>query len=380
MDRAVSFTVPAGLRIAVTALVLATTVAACKGPGPAGAPPADPGAAAADTTPVEVVAVARRGIAASYTGTAALEPRAESQVVAKTSGVALQVLVEEGQVVAAGQPLVRLDPDRARLAAAQSEALLRKLETNYNRARQLVAQQLISAGEVDQMRYDLEQARAAYDMARLELSYTTVVAPISGVVASRDIKPGNFVQINSPIIRIVDSSRLEATLNVPERELATLRPGQPVTLVADALPGRTFNGVVDRVAPVVDTGTGTFRVVAAFAGQEELSAGMFTRLSINYDQRADALVVPRHALLEDGGEPAVYVVREGHAARVPLKLGYNDAGWVEVREGLAEGDAVVVAGKAALREGSAVQVLDREPAAEAAGKAPAQAAAAQATR
>jgi len=383
MDRVTSFTVPAGLRIAAAALVLATAVTACKKPG--GDAPAGDKAAAVDATPVEVAAVSRRAIAASYTGTAPLEPRAESQVVAKTSGVALQVLVEEGQQVRAGQPLVRLDPDRSRLAVAQSEAAVRKLETNYNRARQLVGQQLISAGEVDQMRYDLEQARAAYDLARLELSYATVVAPISGVVASRDIKPGNFVQINSPIIRIVDSSRLEATLNVPERETAKLRAGQAVTLMADALPGRSFTGVVDRVSPVVDTGTGTFRVVTAFDGADELSAGMFGRLSINYDQRADALVMPRAALLDDGSEPAAYVVRDGHAARVGLKLGYSDAGWIEVREGLAEGDAVVVAGKAALREGSAVQVLDRD--AKAASKAPAKAeakapakAAAQATR
>src|SRR5690606_6326580 len=375
MDRVVSPNAPAGLRAAVAVLVLAAALAGCK--GGAGAPPV-PQDPAADATPVEVAAATRRAIAASYSGTAPLEPRAESQVVGKTSGVALEVLVEEGQQVRAGQPLVRLDPDRARLTVAQNEALVRKLENNYNRARQLVEQQLISAGEVDQMRYDLEQARAAYDLARLELSYTTVVAPISGVVASRDIKPGNFVQINSPIIRIVDSSRLEATLNVPEREMAKLRPGQAVTLVADALPGRSFTGVVDRVSPVVDNGTGTFRVVTSFAGDGELAAGMFGRLSINYAQRADALVVPRTALLEDGGEPAVYVVRDGHAARVGLRLGYNDGGWVEVREGLAEGDAVVVAGKAALREGTAVQVLERDPPAEVAGKAPAQAAAAQA--
>ncbi|PAM60475.1 efflux transporter periplasmic adaptor subunit, partial [Acinetobacter baumannii] len=120
--------------------------------------------------------------------------------------------------------------------------------------------------DVDQLRYDLENVRAQYRLATLELSYTTVVAPISGVIASRSIKTGNFVQINTPIFRIVDNSRLEATLNVPERELATLRAGQPVTLSADALPGQTFTGVVDRIAPVVDSGSGTFRVVSAFDG------------------------------------------------------------------------------------------------------------------
>lgn len=331
-----------------------------------------------DAVPVEVAVASHRAVAASYTGTAALEPRAESQVVAKTSGVALAVLVEEGQRVTAGQPLVRLDPDRARLAVAQSEAQMRKLENSYQRAQKLVQQQLVSAADVDQLRFDLENARAQYRMTALELSYTTVVAPISGVIASRDIKPGNFVQINSPIIRIVDAGKLEATLNVPEREIAKLKPGQAVELVADALPGRRFGGVVDRVSPVVDTGTGTFRVVASFSGESDLQAGMFSRLSINYDQRADALVVPRTALLEDGGEPAVYVVRDGKAMRTRLKLGYDDAGWIEVREGLQPGEEVVVAGKAALREGSAVQVIGKEKAVAAA--VPAKAPAAQAAK
>ena len=315
---------------------------------------------ATDAVPVEVAKAERRAIAASYAGTASLEARAESQVVAKTSGVALAVLVEEGQQVRAGQPLVRLDPDRARLAVAQSEAQMRKLENSYQRAQKLVQQQLVSAADVDQLRFDLENARAQYRMATLELSYTTVLAPISGVIASRDIKPGNFVQINSPIFRIVDAAKLEATLNVPEREIAKLKPGHAVQLAVDALPGRSFSGVVDRVAPVVDTGTGTFRVVTAFSGADGLQAGMFGRLSINYDQRADALVVPRNALLEDGGEPAVYVVRAGKAQRTALKLGYDDAGWVEVRDGLEPGEQVVVAGKAALREGSAVQVIGQE--------------------
>jgi len=349
-----------GLRpvLAVAMLSTALLLAGCKGGGDAQAKAAED--KGPDAIPVEVEKVARRAIAASYGNTATLEPRAESQVVAKTSGVALEVLVEEGQQVRAGQVLVRLDADRAHLQAAQSSAQLRKLEANFQRAKQLEAQQMVSANDLDQLRYDLENARAVNRLANLELSYTNVVAPISGVIASRDIKPGNFVQINSPIFRIVDSSRLEATLNVPEREIAKLKPGQAVELTADALPGKRFTGTVDRVSPVVDTGTGTFRVVTAFSGDGELQPGMFGRLAINYDQRADALVVPRNALLEDGGEPAVYAIRDGKAARINVRLGYSDGGWIEVREGLEPGDAVVVAGKAALRDGSAVQVLGED--------------------
>ncbi len=349
-----------GLRplLAIAALTACLSLAACKGGGDAQAKAAED--KGPDAIPVEVEQVARRAIAASYGNTATLEPRAESQVVAKTSGVALEVLVEEGQTVRAGQVLVRLDPDRARLQAAQSAAQVRKLEANFRRAQQLEAQQMVSANDLDQLRYDLENARAVNRLANLELSYASVVAPISGVIASRDIKAGNFVQINSPIFRIVDTARLEATLNVPEREITKLRAGQAVDLTVDALPGRRFSGVVDRVAPVVDTGSGTFRVVASFAGDGDLQAGMFSRLAIRYDQREDALVVPRRALLEDGGEPAVFVVREGKASRVALELGYSDGGWVEVRKGLDEGDQVVVAGKAALREGTVVQVLGEQ--------------------
>ncbi|QNH21116.1 MexH family multidrug efflux RND transporter periplasmic adaptor subunit [Xanthomonas sp. GW] len=312
---------------------------------------------APDAVPVEVAKASRRAVAASYSGTAALEARAESQVVAKTSGVALAVLAEEGQQVRAGQPLVRLDPDRARLAVAQSEAQLRKLENNYRRSEQLVGQQLVSAADVDQIKYDLANVRAQHQLASLELSYATVVAPISGVIASRSIKTGNFVQINTPIFRIVDDSRLEATLNVPERELATLKAGQPVTLLADALPGKQYLGKVDRIAPVVDSGSGTFRVVCAFEeGAEALQPGMFGRIRIDYDQRADALVVPRLALLDDG-EPAVFRVSAGKVTRVPVKLGYSEGPWVEIRDGLQPGDQVVTAGKVALRDGSRVQVI-----------------------
>ena len=347
-------------RAGVLLIACALALAACKkgGEGDAMAKGKDGADKGPEAVPVEVVAVSRRPIAASYTGTAPLDARGESQVVAKTSGVALSVLVEEGQHVNAGQTLVRLDASRAALQAAQTAAQMRKLESNYARSRQLSEQKLISANDIDQIRFDLENARAANRLANLELSYANVVAPISGVIAERKIKAGNFVQINTPIFRIVDNSKLEATLNVPEREVATQRAGLPVDLQVDAQPGKVFRGTIDRVSPVVDSGSGTFRVICAFAGGGVLQPGMFGRIRIDYDQRTDALVVPRVALLDDEGDPAVYAVRAGKAARVPLKLGYIDGQWAEVRQGLKEGDQVVTAGKVALREGSAVQVVN----------------------
>jgi membrane fusion protein (multidrug efflux system) len=132
-----------------------------------------------------------------------------------------------------------------------------------------------------------------------------------------------------------------------------------VSLQVDAIPGKAFEGVVDRIAPVVDSGSGTFRVVCSFAGGEVLQPGMFGRIKIDYDKRADALVVPRVALLDDEGDPAVFAVRDGKAARVPVKLGYMDGEWIEVLQGIKVGDSVVTAGKIALRDGTPVEVIGK---------------------
>ncbi|MBS0194847.1 MAG: efflux RND transporter periplasmic adaptor subunit [Proteobacteria bacterium] len=310
-----------------------------------------------DAVPVEVASVSRRPISASYNGTASLDAPDEAQVIAKTSGIVLQLFTEEGQQVRKGQVLVKLDSERQRLQVAQAQAQVDKLQANFNRSQKMLAAKLVSASDNDQIKYDLQNAKVALDMARLELSYTDVVAPISGIVAQRSIKVGNFVQINSPIIRIIDDSKLQATLNVPERELTRLKGGLPVTMEMDALPGKSFQGTVDHIAPIVDAGSGTFRVVCRFAGNGLLQPGMFGRIRIDYDRRADALVVPRLALLDDAADPAVFVVRDGKARRVTVAVGFTDGQWAEIRSGLAQGDAVVTAGKAALRDGSPVTVI-----------------------
>jgi membrane fusion protein (multidrug efflux system) len=308
--------------------------------------------------PVEVAQVARRPIEASYHGTAALEAPNEAQVVAKTSGVLLQLMGEEGDIVKAGQVLARLDPDRPRLEVQRAEAMLRKLEADMNRSKNLFERKLIAADIYEKLRFDVATQRAAYDMARLELSYTNIVAPIDGVIAQRMVKQGNLIQLNTALFRIVDAKRLEAVLNVPERELATLREGLNVNMQVDAMPGQTFTGRIARVSPVVDAGSGTFRVVCEFESGGMLKPGMFGRIGVTYDQRADALTIPRNALLEDAGEAAVFAVRDGAAVRVAIQPGYYSGDLVEVRAGLNEGESVVTAGKVTLRDGIKVEVLN----------------------
>lgn len=346
------------LRWLPLALATAFLVAACGGgKGPGGAAPGAKAPAERTAVTVEVAPAALRPIRASYQATAALEAPGEAQAVSKTSGVLLRLLVEEGDSVKAGQVLAKIDPERPRLEVRRAEAMLRKLEAELARSKELYERKLVAADLYEKIRYDVDTQRAIYDMAKLELSYTDIVAPISGVIAQRSAKVGNLIQLNSPLFRIVDVSRLEATLNVPEREIATMRAGAPVSMQVDALPGIAFEGHIDRISPVVDAGSGTFRVICAFSPDARLRPGMFGRIGVVFDEREDVLTVPRIALIEGDNEAAVYRVQDGKAVRTPVQLGYLSGEVAEIRTGLAQGDLVVTTGKVALRDGAMVDVV-----------------------
>ena len=312
--------------------------------------------------PVEVAKAARSAVVAAFQGTSNLVAEAEADVVTKTSGVVLQIMVEEGDKVAAGQVLARLDSDRQRLNMRQSEANLRKLENDFKRQQELISRKLISQDVFDRSRYDLDNQRASYDIAKLELSYTEIKAPIGGVVSKRNVKVGNLIQVNQPLFKIDDFDPLEAMIDVPEREMRLIAADQPVQMLVDALPDAVFIGTVARVSPVVDAATGTFRVVAQFKDESgRLRSGMFGRVRVVYDQRADVLVVPRAALVGDDKDASVFVVENDVAKRRKVTLGYADGGQVEIVDGLTDGDSVVTLGQAALRDGAKVQVINAEP-------------------
>jgi membrane fusion protein (multidrug efflux system) len=351
-------------------LGLSLVLLACSGQG--GSSSADSDSKSADAkdekkdtkVPVEIVVAARRGITSSYSSTAALEARGEAQVVAKTSGVLLKLLAEEGDQVKAGQVLARLDSERPRLEVQRAQAMLAKLESEYKRAKELYDRKLLAADAQERIRFDLDTQRAVFEMAKLELSYTQIVAPIDGVIAQRMVKEGNLIQNSQALFRIVDTNPLEAVLNVPERELAILRAGMPVSLSVDSSPGRTFAGEIARISPVIDPASGTFRVTCEFRdGSGELKPGMFGRIGVVYAQRENALTVSREALIEGDGATAVFVIRDGKARRVPVQLGMLNGGLVEILQGVEEGDQVVTTGKVTLRDGVDVQVLNGEPAA-----------------
>jgi len=312
--------------------------------------------------PVEAVAASRGQVTASYSGTTTLEADEEATVVAKVGGTVSRIYAEEGRVVRAGDALAQLDDTELRYDAEQAEANFDKKQQEYNRSQALYDRKLISADAFDTVKYDLAALKASYDLAKLNLDRSTLRSPIDGVVAKRLIKVGNTLTPNQSVYVVTNFNPLLAVLYVPENALAAIKPGQPATLSADALAGKSFTGRVARLSPVVDPQTGTFKVtVEVRRSGHELAPGMFSRVSITYDVHKNALTVPRTAIMTEDGESAVYVVKDGTAHRVAVGLGYTDGDKVEIVRGLNLGDMVVTLGQNSLKDGTKVAVVNAGP-------------------
>jgi len=325
--------------------------------------------AKADATPpvaVETVKPVRADMAAVYSGTAPIEADQESKVVAKVGGELRRLLVEEGDRVRAGQVLAVLDGDKLRLEVAEAKATLSKLERDFQRNVELQKRGLIGSAAFDDLRYQLEAERAAHDLAALQLSYTEIRAPIDGVVSERRVKVGNMLQPNDPLFTISKPEPLIAHVHVPERELAKLAVGQQADVQVDAA-GGSYRAHIRRISPVVDPATGTFKVTLEFTPAPQLRAGMFSRVNIVYERRAQALQIPRAALVEADGGPVVFVVANGKAESRRVQTGLANGGSIEVLSGLKDADPVVVVGQNGLKSGNEVRVI--APAPKTAGRA-----------
>ena len=355
------------VRVAIVALALG--ISACAKDGVAAdqtAKEKDAKAAAEAAIPVEVTAPVRGEMLAMYSGTATLEAEADAEVIAKVNGEVRRLYVEEGDRVKAGQILAQLDDRQLRLQAAQTRAALAKSERDFNRQLELHGKGLVSAGAFEGLKYDLDNQRAADDLARLNLSYSEIRAPFAGVVSTRHVKMGQEIAIGAKIFRVTDPTPLKASVFVPERELARLKPGQSATIAVDALAGRTFPAIVKLVSPTVDAATATFKVTLEVndpAG--DLKPGMFSRVGIVFERRSDTLTIPRVALIDTDGSANVFVVNAGKAEQRPIKTGLANAGKVEVIEGLKGAEQVVIVGQTGLKDGNPVRVVSLEQTAQA---------------
>ncbi len=305
--------------------------------------------------------------------TGTLKPRAQVQVVAEVAARLLRVAHDEGALVEKGEVLAVLDDTDYRLANDRARAALAVAEANraHAQAEKERADNLLKSGGITDRDHlsaqvalqvadaSLAQTRAELAIAGQQLARTQVRAPFAGRVAKRLPDPGSMLAAGSPVFTLVDDSFLKYEAQVPSRDLAKVRPGVPVQLSLDALPGTRLEGRVARVEPLVDERSRSFRAVVEVPGQPGLIGGLFARATVRVGEIAGALVVPPAALVREGADPTAataFVVRGGKAEKVDVALGVEAPDGIQVTKGLAAGDVVVLDPPTTLASGAPVDV------------------------
>lgn len=309
--------------------------------------------------PVEVSSVSRGNISAYYSNTATLEAEQEATVVSKVRGIIEEIYVEEGDMVRAGQVIARIEDDQYQIEADRAKATLDRLYNEYQRNKELFERELIAAETFQNSQYEYESQKATYDLAELNLEYTAVKTPIGGVISRRFVKAGNMIGTDQPMYRVTDFTPLQAILHIPEHEMAKIRKGQLAELRVDALPNQTFVGHVERISPVVDSETGTFKVtIYVDETKDLLRPGMFGRVKIVYDTRENTRMIPKSAVISEDLAKSVYVIKDSLAFKKEIQTGYTNGTNIEVVNGLDDGEMVVTIGQGSLQDSSKVSVID----------------------
>ena len=330
-------------------LLAAVLLAACGDEGGGGRPslpPAvvttQPAATAAWTDRLEAIGTARAS--ESIAITSELSERVE------------RVRFESGQRVEAGQVLVDLDVggDVADLDAARTAA--REAQRQYERQRQLAADRLIPTSQLDAQRAARDAAQAAVKQALARVSDRVIVAPFAGVLGLREVSPGQLLQPGTPITTLDAVDTMEVDFAIPEVQLARVRPGLAVEARSDAYPQQVFEGRVVSVGSRVDVATRSVTLRAAVSNPDgRLLPGMLLSMRVLEEQR-EALVLPEIAVQQNGLQSFVFRVDdEGLAQIAPVRLGAREPGRVEVLEGIAPGDRIVIDGAVKLRPGQPVR-------------------------
>lgn len=312
--------------------------------------------------PVEVALSKTGRISSNYITTAVLEAKEEAFVVARASGIIEQIMVEEGDYVEKGQVLATLEPERYQLNLQRAQADMQGIEKELARINKVYSQKLVSGDIFDKITAQYESAKAMFALAQLDLKEATIVAPISGYIAQRNAKVGNLTESfqRERMFHIVQQKALYGIVHLPEKELSRVHKNQQAGLSVAALSDQKIIAYVERISPVIDAATGTFKVTLRVANEDNtLKAGMFTQVSLNYDTKEQVTLVPRKALLSLDNTVSVFVVNDqGIASKQSIKVGYQEDAFVEVLEGLDANQKVVVTGHQNLKDNALVNIVN----------------------
>jgi RND family efflux transporter MFP subunit len=355
-------------RLALLALLVA---AGCAGSGAADPPASE--APVVSLRPDNVAVAGERELSSGPSISGTLAAIREATLRAEVGGVVTATLVEEGQAVQRGQPLVRLDDSAirdavlsARSAQRTATEALMVARRNAERTERLAQAGAVAEREVEQARWTVTSADAGLADANARLSSaekqqgkTVIRAPFAGIISERPVGSGDVVQVGNPVIGLVDPRSLRLEASVPVSALAVLKPGTPVDFEVSGYEGKRYTGRVERVNPTLDPATRQVRIQVSIpnvAGR--LVAGLFAQGRVAIEHRT-ALAVPISALDLSSPTPSVRRLRGGRVELVAVTTGLQDdvLQLVEVTAGLVPGDTVLVGPSAGVAAGTPVRIV-----------------------
>lgn len=310
-----------------------------------------------DPVAVEAATVTAGKMTTRITALGTLQADQSVVIQPEIAGKVVRVGFREGEKVKAGTVLVELD--RSILAAEQQQAksALDLAEVNYRRADTLSKQGIGTTRSRDEAVMAYQTAVAENELTKARLQKTTIVAPFDGVVGLSDVTIGRFLNVGDRIVNLESIDPLKVDFRVPELFLPALRIGQGITLTIDAYPGRSFEGKVYAIDPLVDVNGRAVKLRARVTNADgALKPGLFARIELTTDSRNEAVLVPEAALIPQGPNRFVYRVDGDKVVYVKVELGERRAGIAEIRSGLKPGDRVVTAGQLKLFDGAPVEI------------------------
>jgi membrane fusion protein (multidrug efflux system) len=326
--------------------------------------------------PVMVMPIELRDVRDRIEATGQLVARSTAKLASQVGGEITVMHVDEGSAVEQGQVLLEIDPERRQLELANQSALLAQArakladtERERGRIASLRERGAISAAQVDEAETQTELARSAVAGARAQrglaqraLADSTIVAPFAGRVSRRLVSKGEFVSTGQVLFELVDPEEMEVEFHLAERDSSLVEVGDAVEVRVAPYPEEVFPATVSVVSPTIDSRTRTLRVKAAVANKQgKLRPGLFARADLGIAFRSDVVMVPEHAIvLRADGSVVFRIVNENEVERVQITTGVYRDTWVEVADGLAADDVVVVRGQNRLVDGSVVEIREAD--------------------
>lgn len=273
------------------------------------------------------------------------------------AGRVAEILFKEGGYATKGKPLIKLDDTILKAELESSEADLALSKINYQRALKLVKEKFISQQDFDRTKFDFLQKQAQVKVDKTKLEKMTLAAPFNGVVGSRKISVGDYVNIGQGILSIVDKDNLRLTYQIPEKYLEKIKIGQTVDINVTALPNEKFIGKIFFISPQVDETSHSVELQARVENKNhKLSPGMFVKVSQIIGMNKNALVVPEQSLLPTVEGQTIYKIVNNKAVSADVKVGAQFNGKAQILSGLKAGDLIITAGQDKIKDGSKVEV------------------------